>query len=239
MIYDEPCLSATDSNVDADARGRTTILFKTSRWLEESGSRHASRKEACWNRQDPARFQIVSEIPATQCNTVAMFNDHLRYYLSHLHNIVGYYQPLKWRRRIWKMAIKRQKAYASIVRMLTGVDVLNKNNPVLRNTVVAYGAGSFSSVSPGYAPTPRRALFQQLGRWCKVKWAAEYLTTQTCSGCESELAPTRHTRTLQCRHICRIQWNRDINAAINIRYVHAYRNDNNGERPQPFVPPWL
>jgi hypothetical protein len=179
---------------------------------------------------------MINGIPTAKCETSEIFNTHLTYYLRNLQRIVGYYQPMKWRQRIRTMRIKRQQAYAEIVRMLTGRYNLRKDDEVIRNTVIAYGGGSFSSTSPGYAPAPNKGLLKELQNWCKVRLSAEYLTTRTCSGCNGRMADTRHPRTLQCTNICKMQRNRDVNAAVNIRYVSAYRNDHNGQRPEPFIP---
>jgi hypothetical protein len=100
--------------------------------------------------------------------------------------------------------------------------------------------GQFSSVSAGYAPTPRKGLYKELQNWCTVRPAAEYNTTRRCARCVSVLADTQHPRVLQCNdNICKTWWNRDINAAINIRYVSVFRNDHDGQRPDPFIPPYL
>ena len=78
---------------------------------------------------------------------------------------------------------------------------------------------------------------KRLKKWCKVRKTPEHLTTITCSCCDSLLVETQNPRTLRCTTICKVHWNRDINAAINIRRIWLHMNANQGQRPHPFVRP--
>jgi len=41
-------------------------------------------------------------------------------------------------------------------------------------------------------------------------------------------------RLKQCAR-CEVYWNRDVNAALNIRSVFLYKNEHEGERPVNFI----
>ncbi|KAI3657481.1 hypothetical protein MP638_006128 [Amoeboaphelidium occidentale] len=89
--------------------------------------------------------------------------------------------------------------------------------------VVAYGSGGFSSCSRGHAPLPVKGLFKAL----KQKNALVRL-------CEGELPEGKRWQVRICK-TCKIQWNRDFNAANNIRKILIHMEENSGERPYNFL----
>jgi len=119
-----------------------------------------------WNNrpENQQAQQIITNIPYSNNDEHDNYLFYLYYYLENLETIVGYYQPTKWRRRVWKMRISRQKALANMVRLITGRTRLNRKDEILQNTIVAFGCGNFSTVSPGFSPTPKTSLFRTLGK---------------------------------------------------------------------------
>jgi hypothetical protein len=69
-------------------------------------------------------------------------------------------------------------------------------------------------------------------------------TSQECNNCYHAGRPmfTKNAhfggksswRLKQCQR-CEIYWNRDVNAALNIRSIFLYKNDHDGERPVNFI----
>lgn len=213
-------------------------MYSNGRWKTEAGHSYRNKVEARWNASQPQTYDIICEIPSTHCHSWNQFEEHLRYTLLHQRTIIGFYLPMKWRQLNWKTSIKRQKAYDRIVLLLTGApNFKRKHQNRIRETIVAYGGGQFSSTSPGYAPTPVKGLFERLKKSCFVRKVPEYRTTKTCSGCDRQLEEADHPRILRCNNNCKIIWNRDINAAINLRRVWLHLNANAGRRPEPFLPP--
>jgi hypothetical protein len=115
------------------------------------------------------------------------------------------------------------------------------------DAVLAYGDWSSGYAMPGLAPTPTTGLRRRLAQKLHVVLVSEYRTSKTCSRCHgpAEADPTR-TRLVKCRddvvrsfpvrgiRRCnsdecggRLRWDRDHNAAINIRanLLHAIHHD--------------
>ena len=110
--------------------------------------------------------------------------------------------------------------------MLAGVNKGGKD----RNTVIAYGGGTFDHASPGHMATPVKHLQVQLKKTFYVRLVDEYKTSKVCSGmrrdgfvCESKLVQhDNHWRLKYCPFLensCSTLWHCDVNAAHNIRYV--------------------
>ena len=211
------------------------VKYSNERWLDESGRVKTSKKEEFWNGQNGGLYAIITQIPTAKCHSTATFHQHLQYYLQHREIIVGYYRPTRWRRLRFKTYSLRQRAYANMARMLTGRRLLDRYNATIRNTVVAYGGGKFDSSSRGLAPTPNKKLFEGLRKYLVVRKTPERLTTAVCSLCEGDLTDVEGNSSIkQCKNICLVTWNRDVNAARNIRYVFMFKNDHAGVRPEPF-----
>jgi predicted RNA-binding Zn-ribbon protein involved in translation (DUF1610 family) len=98
---------------------------------------------------------------------------------------------------------------------------------------VFYGGAAFNASSRGFPSTPRHRLFKELSRFSNAVMVGERFTSRLCSRCETPLLKTR-PREMQCPE-CGHIWNRDVNAAINIRHVGITRNQNAGVRNLPFM----
>ena len=120
----------------------------------------------------------------------------------------------------------RQKEYENSRRMLSGVNKGGKD----RNTVIAYGGGTFDHASPGHMATPVKHLHIQLKKTFRVRLVDEYKTSKVCSGmrrngmaCENELIQhNQYWRLKYCpfsEDSCSTLWHHDVNAACNIRYA--------------------
>ncbi|KAI3655150.1 hypothetical protein MP638_005081, partial [Amoeboaphelidium occidentale] len=66
-----------------------------------------------------------------------------------------------------------------------------------------------------------------------VRLVWEHRTSVVCSVCYNDLPKGKKWRVKICP-ICKIYWNRDVNAASNIRQIFLFMNGNNGQRPMQF-----
>ena len=82
---------------------------------------------------------------------------------------------------------------------------------------------------------PVKQLMWELRKRCRVKIIDEFRTSKICSKCEGLFCkPQRFWALRTCRHMCLTLWNRDVNAARNIRNIFLHMNQNEGERPEVF-----
>jgi hypothetical protein len=202
------------------------IRCSNARWQEISGSRYASKKGTTWLKGNANINVLVRNMPTPRCCSTEAYSLHLALFLANRDQLLGFYREMKWRRLRWKTRIKRQKAYDTLCSEISNGD---------SNAVIIYGNGSFSSSSRGHASAPKKGLFIELRRrYRNTRLVSEYLTSQVCSNCEGQLDVTRHWGLKKCNTICLTLWNRDVNAARNIRHKFLYRNNNNAEYPEAF-----
>ncbi|KAI8337780.1 hypothetical protein BD560DRAFT_440193 [Blakeslea trispora] len=78
----------------------------------------------------------------------------------------------------------------------------------------------------------------------KFAYVDKYLTSQICNKCKSRTLSNvidrntlRRIHTILKSESCSTVWNRDVNAANNIRYVFTYQANHNNERPPIFLRP--
>ena len=159
----------------------------------------------------------------SKVSTVQAFQQHLSYVFQRLQAGLEFYDQQRWKRLRWKAYIEKQKALHKFCKRLTGGD---------ENTVIAFGDAKFSSVSAGNAPGPVRLFRKALerGRYAKaVVSIDEYRTSKVCSWCNHYKVKGMMSQRDQEGHrheihgvrvcpntLCRIVWNRDLNAALNI-----------------------
>jgi hypothetical protein len=118
--------------------------------------------------------------------------------------------------------------------------IIDDNDP--ENVVMSFGHASFSSSSVGFAAGPvellTRELRHRVPRFYKMD---EYLTSQVCSDCHVRFGKElQHVYALRlCKHIDRrpVVWNRDVNAAINMRSIFLFKYRFGGDRPLLFQRP--
>jgi transposase len=77
-------------------------------------------------------------------------------------------------------------------------------------------------------------LFIELRRRCRnTRLVSEFRTSQICSKCTERLDQTRFWGLKKCNNTCLTLWDRDVNAARNIRHVFLHRNQH-GLYPEAF-----
>ena len=206
--------------------GRGDIIrYSNERWQEESGNRSQLRKHKDWMAEDPHFRTLIYGTPSACCDDGAELDQHLTHVLELLDEITDFYSDMRWRRLKWKTRIKRQRAYDGIYNLLAA------GNP---DPVIAYGGGKFNHASRGYAPTPNKHLFVELKRRCRTRLVNEAYSSRVCSGCNQLMIDTRHWGIKHCIG-CGVIWNRDVNAARNIREIFLDQQLNNGQRPLRFT----
>jgi len=166
---------------------------------------------------------------------------------NHLHQIFNINSTRKTKHMRWKVYMHRLKTIDQTCKSMLGDDP--------SNTIIAYGGGKFNPSSPGYKPSPTRSSYFA-NRLKKVHNATvlniwEFNTSQICSKCHApvklcgvatqqdpfmtpaNIVQTHHFVRRSTNNLCRIIWNRDVNAARNMAFlgIHlVYQVD----RPDPF-----
>ncbi|KAJ3292996.1 hypothetical protein HK104_004841 [Borealophlyctis nickersoniae] len=199
-----------------------------------------------WTKKREDITTINATTPPKRVPSVTQFLDHCHHVAQHLDTLVDFYGSPRFTRQKFKTYVGKQKAFDEISKRLTGGD---------RRVIIAFGNGSFPHNSRGGDSTPLRRLFWELRRRCTVRLVDEYRTSITCSLCEGDLP--KRSRLWQvkvlsfliiitilllqliilaqvCNDVCLTHWNRDVNAARNIKNIFLHMNGNSGERPWPF-----
>ena len=94
------------------------------------------------------------------------------------------------------------------------------------NTTIVYGNGGmmFAHNSRGHPSAPSKRLFYELKkRYPRVRLQSEFRTSKLCSNCYETLEDTQFYGVKSCQN-CFIEWNRDVNAARNIRDIWYVKN---------------
>jgi len=172
---------------------------------------------------------------AIQSLTLAQSTRHLQYVHDKLPVVVEFYFKRRHCRHVFWLCNRRQKAFNKMCH-----DIGKGAN------IIAIGNPTFDPSSRFHAPTPTKAVIKAL---CpkyptKVQLIDEYNTSRLCSKCHQELTYTnmktkskkQNVRVQYCRR-CNQYWNRDVNAALNMRALYVYQRDNDGAQMPAFKRP--
>ena len=195
-----------------------------------SGASYQEKKIRTWHDNDPLELrQLLTELPTACCTTVDEFLVYVEESLNLLPVRTDFFGSARWRALKRKTEIQKQRAYHRLCLRITDGDP---------ETIVAFGNALFSpSFGKGNPSSPHNKLCRMLHLYCRhVIGVGEYRTSITCSLDDSYLAPGRFWR---CKAVCpnpncRVQWNRDVNAARNIRAIFIHMMRNNGAKPAAF-----
>jgi hypothetical protein len=188
-----------------------------------------------WKRKDRGIciFEAdLSDATAIQSIISEQSKKHLHYVFERLWIVTKFYFKRRHRRHLFWLYNCRQKALNKLCRVMAA-----------NSDIVAIGDPKFSASSRGYAPAPTVAVVKELQHLCprKVVLIDEYNTSKLCSLCYSPLKQTKtegrvNWRVQRCNS-CGVYWNRDVNAARNMRALYVYQRDNNGARIPAFERP--
>ena len=205
-----------------------TCTMSNGQWQEMAGHHFSNHQHKKWRRQNPEIQRLISNVPTWKSVTHHQHAIHTTYVLGHLDQLLGFYRPPKYRRLRWKTYLRREKAYDKLTNQLAGGVPHN-------HVVIGYGGGRFDHASPGWAPTPRVGLFKHLRRkFWRTRLVCEHNTSQFCCRDDTRLREFGNNWASRKCHFCNTIWNRDVNAARNIRSVFLVMNANEGRRPWPF-----
>ncbi|KAI9007125.1 hypothetical protein BC832DRAFT_430388 [Gaertneriomyces semiglobifer] len=198
--------------------------------------RQMSDKSTTIHRRNGCHHQRSSSSTATTSPPI---------YLPRLREFFG---ARRITRHKFKAYMGKQHVWNVVAQRLAG------DRAAQRNFVIAMGNAKFQHNSPGGPSSPLRRMVKELRRRCMVRMIDVFRTSITCSKCDDELP--KKTRLWQvCNNIFLIhasdyldssfqishtyisakrQWNRDVNAARNMRSIFLDMNSHNGERPYAF-----
>ena len=188
----------------------THIKYKSSRYHFESGKASRKFKLKKWTKE---QIEIERTRPATQT-----WKEYIIFVLKHMERLQSLFLPKKITRLKFDVYIRRETTIAKIIREEFIKDARGR-------VVVFFGDTKTASNSPmkGYVRSPHTRFIQQLKRHHQIQFVGidEYNTTKVCSSC---LTKAQHTisksphRFSSCKE-CKIVWNRDVNAGLNILYI--------------------
>ncbi len=225
VIALDPGRIAPFTGVYGDAPGDKLSCSKME-YRQRAGFTDALRLRVRWVKNAPDIQRINTETPTAKTAITTTFLVHLRYTLLHRDRLCSFYGAQRWLRLRWKSHIAKEKMWEVMVRRITN------GNP---RTIVALGDASFAHNSRGHASTPTKQLRKRLQGRCRLRMIDEYRTSIACSLCDGTLPKrTRKWQVKVCQDICLTSWNRDVNAARNIRAIFLEMNSNAGERPWSF-----
>ncbi|KAI3656286.1 hypothetical protein MP638_004688 [Amoeboaphelidium occidentale] len=220
------------------------------RWREISGAHHCIQKRRHWMSQNKDLMNKLKESPTFKRSSTEELTEYRRHFFSIRDAVFGFFRRPKWRRLKFKTRIARQKAYDKLAKELTNGDP---------NTTIAYGGGKFYCSSKELKRRCRVRLVSEyrtsqvchnchsqleevygaimvpdkhgrLGKNGKVKLKMTG-RRKLCWGLKK---CTNRSANFNERSFCLTLWDRDVNAALNIRQVFLYRNAYNNKAPIEF-----
>ena len=208
-------------------------------WQFESGLSICNTLINRWKKKHPAIIKFEQELSEAyiQSHIQAASANHLQHVYQCLATVSKFYFKRRHCRLQFWLYNRRQKALNKLCK-----DIGKEAD------IIAIGDPVFSSVSRGYAPTPTLTIVKELQHLYpnKVHLIDEYKTSKLCSTCHlQQLEFTKmkipgsgrtNMRIQRCKN-CKTYWNRDVNAARNMRALFVHQRDNNGARIPEFDRP--
>ena len=198
----------------------------TKEWTALQGAKSASNKTKRLQQKQGIR-KILQRKPSGKARNYESWTQFLTYMLERLPILFKCKQSKTIRKQAFSQFRRRKRSLDSICKRISQGD---------RETIVGFGNGSNVSRGFGHAPAPSKELRERLKQHCKVVLIDEYLTSQICSHCHSKLKAFKrdgaevHGIRVCPNQECRITWNRDFNAAINMHHL-LFNVLNGSSRP--------
>ena len=223
-------------SIDPGAKSVMTVLdeynndfqhFSINRYYTESGFRYATRKlrslmlevEFCAYK-DIIRWQ--SKIPSIKSLDFSVVTHYIEYMMRDegCIKIIDLRCTNKVKRLRWKTYIMNQKTVQNFAK-----EILEGAAPEL--TIICFGDANWTNLK-GRESSPRSLKYVKVLRRmrCHVYMTNEFNTSQICSKCRNHkrlegCTSARNSYTIRrcSEKSCRMIWNRDVNASINILEV--------------------
>ena len=237
--------------------GEFAFSVSNAEWNDMSGSTRAWNRRVEWLARDTGEDgqstslgKVMNAIPSAKVLTVAELELHISAMLRALGRILSHnVDKKKVRRCRFQSYMQRQAALDTLCHRLT--------NGQGKAAVVVFGAAQCFS-GWGYSPSPIKDLKKRLRSHTRLVVLDEHFTSQRCSTCafrepaagevdyrnrkDAFLEPDPKNPNIfgvrWCPHqSCKKYWNRDINAARNIRGIFLEMIRNGQRRPIPFQHP--
>lgn len=243
--------------VAGDEEAREFMKCTNSRWREISGAKHGLQKRSHWMSLNKDLMKALTNGPSPKCCNTETYNTFLKHFFSVRDEALGFFRHPKWRRLRFKTRITRQKAYDVVAKELTGGD----SNCIIAYGAGKFNCSSKGHApTPNkhlFVELRKRCRTRLVSEYrtsqvcanCNSQLEAVYIKYQTkdhkkkkkskqklrkkklCWGlkkCINHLADVRN------RSFCLTLWDRDVNAALNIRRAFIYRNTVKNEVPPEF-----
>lgn len=200
------------------------VKCRNRKWQHLSGANHTKRMIRYWLEEQDEIDVLQQNIPSSMCWRWADMCEHLMFVLAFGDQLLDFYCRRRHRRLMFNAYGEKQRAYDHVC------DEITRGDP---DAIVAYGAGNFNHASHGYPATPNKHLFSELRRRLRdrIRLAREYRSSLRCSDCGEDLEQCTHWFLKRCTTpTCRKFWDREVNAARNIRDMFIWTNAHGGQR---------
>ena len=213
--------------------------YSTKKWREESGANKAAQKRARWTAKEEDQYsKWLLEMPSTKTSSLEKMLEHIRYLSVQFMKCMQLNGARRVRRLRWSNYMKKQKALDKMC------DDLLAGREATKDTIVVFGSAKFAANGP--IQKLRRKL-QERENVVLVE-LDEFNTSKLCSQCAGEkkeksevegpLGPKQEDDAEHRSRIhgvrvcnnCRMTWNRDVNAALNMLYLFKHAQLNHGKR---------
>ena len=254
---------AVDGNDNAAHEVRRT---STREFYHMSGWNRATQQGSKWKKENPAIQAIENGMPSPKTASTAVLDRFIAYVLQHYRELVAFYddrwaklrfQRFRGRQKALAEVCRRftigsKKYGAHRLDPQRSLDPEPPPNPVkwkramphdeAKRTVVAFGDATFSPTMKGKMAGVSRIVFralrhqERLGHLVLVK-VPEFRSSKVCSKCQTlTLVPGSSLHAvLKCKN-CATVWNRDVNAARNLRFIASHMSKNGNNVPEIFTP---
>ncbi|CAO1376712.1 unnamed protein product [Diamesa hyperborea] len=185
----------------------STIKYKSAKYYHEFGSSSRKKKLESWTKR---QAEIEKTRPAEQT-----WDEYIKFSLKHMTELQQLYLKRKVCRLRFDNYIRRAETISKVIK-----DKIVQES--VKKVVVCFGDSKQASNSPmkGYIKSPHTKFIKMLKLHPKVIFIPinEYNTTKVCSTClkKDKHIVSKSPHRFSCCNQCKIVWNRDVNAGMNI-----------------------
>lgn len=239
-------------------KGERTYRMSTKEWRCRSGAAQRQEQSTQWlkaftaqpaaegGQQRKSLYEVLQETPTPKVHTAAAFLEHCAYIRRWLDPILNH--------TVGERKVRRLRFQAYMQRVATLDEACHGITGGKKDAIVMFGAARCSS-GWGHAPAPIMELRRRLEMRATLVVLHEHYTSKRCSKCAfantnyddqleagargqsgQQRAKNNIYSTRWCPH-CKTRWNRDNNAARNIRQLWQIMVWNGQKRLKLFKHP--